>query len=288
MALRARRLASVVAAVVAVLAAALAGCAAPWSNTGAGPRRDAPRPAPALAVRVAAPVSTPTRTAILYGDSLSFEIRQQVVFDAALGGIHLEVSAFGGLALCDRLPDMRADLARLHPQVVVLEFAGNSFTPCMRDRTGALLKIGTPAYHDRWRADLATAIRLANAAGARLVWASAPVTGTAAGAANVRWLQAMAGSVVAGNPGAQVAPAGDAVLDRGAFSPRLPCLPDEGPAQGCTGGRIVVRAPDGTHFCPIDPRAIRGVVGDCPVYSSGARRFAAAVAGVLPVRRAAS
>jgi hypothetical protein len=241
-----------------------------------------------VVVRAAAPVSPPTRTAILYGDSLTFEIRQRVVFDAALAGIHLEVSAFGGLALCDRLPDMRADLARLHPQVVVLEFAGNSFTPCMRDRNGALLQIGTPAYQARWRADLTTAIRLANAAGARLVWASVPVSATPAGAANVRWLQTMARSVVAGNPLAQVAPTGDAVLDHGVFAPRLPCLPDEGLPQGCTGGRIAVRAPDGTHFCPIDPRAIRGVVGDCPVYSSGARRFAAAVAGVLPLRRAAS
>jgi len=39
-----------------------------------------------------------------------------------------------------------------------------------------------------------------------------------------------------------------------------------------------VRAPDGAHFCPVAPPAVRGVVPTCPVYSAGADRFGTAMA----------
>jgi hypothetical protein len=32
------------------------------------------------------------------------------------------------------------------------------------------------------------------------------------------------------------------------------------------------------HFCPASPAAIRGVSGECPVWSSGAFRFGTAIA----------
>jgi hypothetical protein len=48
-----------------------------------------------------------------------------------------------------------------------------------------------------------------------------------------------------------------------------PCLPFEGLIHGCDARhRIVVRNPDGGHFCPVSDFV------DCPVYSSGAWRFA--------------
>jgi hypothetical protein len=51
----------------------------------------------------------------------------------------------------------------------------------------------------------------------------------------------------------------------------------------------VVRAPDGAHFCPGAPAAVRGVTVACPVWSSGAWRFgnsmAAAVVGDLTAPR---
>jgi hypothetical protein len=61
----------------------------------------------------------------------------------------------------------------------------------------------------------------------------------------------------------------------------LPCLPGEGTDAGCFGGRIVVRAPDGAHFCPNVGPAVRGVVGPCPRWSSGAVRFGRAMADAI-------
>ncbi len=61
----------------------------------------------------------------------------------------------------------------------------------------------------------------------------------------------------------------------------LPCLSFE----PCTGPTIagvrtnVVRSPDGIHFCPDQSGNAAGHVTQCDVYSSGAFRFAAAMAG---------
>jgi len=71
------------------------------------------------------------------------------------------------------------------------------------------------------------------------------------------------------------------VLDGGRWTETLPCLGGE----PCTGGRDaagrlvnVVRAPDGVHFCPGAPAAVRGVTADCSVWASGSWRFGNAMA----------
>ena len=66
---------------------------------------------------------------------------------------------------------------------------------------------------------------------------------------------------------------GDAVTKKGAFIFTKPCLSTEGKAKGCQRGLITVRASDGLHFCP---GALTFPTG-CPVYSSGAFRFASAM-----------
>ena len=75
--------------------------------------------------------------------------------------------------------------------------------------------------------------------------------------------------------------AGAAVLDHGAWTSVLPCRSDE----PCTGGAHatgkpvnVVRAVDGTYFCPAPSDAVRAVTGECSVWSSGAFRFGTAMA----------
>jgi hypothetical protein len=75
--------------------------------------------------------------------------------------------------------------------------------------------------------------------------------------------------------------AGASVLAHGSWTKTLPCLAGE----PCTGGTDeigtavnIVRAPDGGHFCPTAPAAVRGVTGVCPVWSSGAYRYGTALA----------
>jgi hypothetical protein len=43
----------------------------------------------------------------------------------------------------------------------------------------------------------------------------------------------------------------------------------------------IVRAPDGAHFCPTAPAAVRGVTNKCQVYSSGAYRYGVALASFI-------
>jgi hypothetical protein len=263
-----------------LLVAVVVGVAALLTACGAGPTVGASRVAPTEPRAPVAPLAG-RPSAVVYGDSLAFETRDLLARDGTTAGMNVQVRAFGGLALCDALNSLRTDLATRRPSVVALEFIGNSFTPCMRDRAGRPLAAGTAAYEARWRADLTTAATLARRAGTRLVWATAPEPKSAAGAAAVRRLRTIAASVLAGVPGTRVTSVGDAVLAHGGFSATLPCLPDEGATRGCAHGRIAVRAPDGIHFCPRDPHAVQGVVGDCPVYSSGARRYASAFTAAL-------
>ena len=78
--------------------------------------------------------------------------------------------------------------------------------------------------------------------------------------------------------------AGEAVEGRNqSFAWTLPCLSFE----PCTGPTIagvrtnVIRSPDGMHFCPNRSGNAVGQVTSCDEYSSGAFRFAAAMAGPL-------
>ncbi|MDH3707382.1 MAG: hypothetical protein OES57_15040, partial [Acidimicrobiia bacterium] len=84
--------------------------------------------------------------------------------------------------------------------------------------------------------------------------------------------------------------AATAVLDEdGNYTETLPCLPTE----PCTGGVDddgvpvnLVRDPFGGHFCtsgfgPEEDRTYDELNGECPVWASGAWRYAGAAAGPL-------
>ena len=72
-----------------------------------------------------------------------------------------------------------------------------------------------------------------------------------------------------------------------AYTDTLPCLAHE----QCSGPMVngiatnVVRSADGVHFCPTEEGNDAGVIGGCPVYSSGAYRYAKAMADPLAPRR---
>jgi hypothetical protein len=55
----------------------------------------------------------------------------------------------------------------------------------------------------------------------------------------------------------------------------MPCLPED---QTCEDGYVVVRSPDGIHFCPA---AGSNPSMACPVWSSGAYRYGSAIAGSI-------
>jgi len=217
--------------------------------------------------------ATPVHVA-LYGDSLAFEAQDHFVA-AVTAGQRAEVRTrtYGGTAICDWFGDMRRDAEEWAPQAVVVEFSGNALTPCMRDADGAALS--GDAYFQKYHDDAATVLEIF--AGAEVWFAGSPISRHAAesGDFNGGRLNEMYRAL----PGGRYVDAGAAVLDRdGRYTETLPCLPGEPCGDD---GTDVVRAPDGAHFCPANPDAVRGVTQGCAVWSSGAWRFGRAMA--LPV-----
>ena len=221
---------------------------------------------------------------ILYGDSLAWEAQDSFRQALRIAGIReVSTETFGGTAICDWLPQMRRDAIIVHPRVVVVEFSGNAFTPCMRDSDGRPLS--GPTYMARYRQDAATVLGIFHAVGTIVYLAGAPISRQAELTHSGGPLNQLYAALAATNLGVRYVDAGQTVLNHGRWTERLPCLPDE-PCDRRPGSnrQNVVRAPDGAHFCPVGGAAARGVTGLCPVWSSGAYRYGLALA--TPVERA--
>jgi hypothetical protein len=222
----------------------------------------------------------PGAKVVLWGDSLSSEAQQPFVdaLRARTGGkLDVSTRTFGGTATCDWLPEIAATTARERIAFAVLEFSGNALTTCMTGADGAPLS-GT-AYLDTYRNATLQAITMLQNAGARVYVIGTPTGRTPSPGNEATKLLELYREIARRMPGVAYVDAGRAVLaPNGSWTETLPCRPDEGAAQGCTGGRIVVRAPDGAHFCPGAGPALRGVTATCPRWSSGAIRFGAAMA----------
>jgi hypothetical protein len=245
----------------------------------------------ALSIIAAAPAAKPSaagarslqdRRVVLYGDSLAWE--SQNFFEAALahaGISEVTTHTFGGTAICDWLAQMRRDAARLHPETVVVEFSGNALTPCMRAPDGRMLSGG--AYFHKYAADAATVLRIFTPGHTLVFFAGAPISRGAARSHDptTATLHSIYAALANSTPFGRYIDAGASVLLQGRWTETLPCLTGE----PCTGGLDaegnpvnVVRAPDGAHFCPGALAAVHGVTAACPVWSSGAWRFANAMA----------
>jgi hypothetical protein len=236
---------------------------------------------PAVAAARPAPVPPGARRVVLYGDSLAWEARGPFTAALAAAGItQVTTRTFGGTAICDWFDQMRADAAAIRPDAVVIEFSGNALTPCMKALDGSALT--TEAYFAKYLQDTET-VRGIFPPSTVLFLAGSPITlrATLRHDPNALRLNRMYAVLSVGMPDTRYIDAGAAVTLNGSWTHTLPCLPNE----PCTGGTDasgtpvnVVRAPDGGHFCPVAPPAVRGVIASCPVYSSGAHRFGSAMA----------
>ena len=250
--------------------------------TAANARTKQPR---TVAPQVTRPAPLTKPLVVLYGDSLAFEAADSFVAAFAVEpDVQVITRTYGGTAICDWLGSMRDDAEALAPGAVVLEFSGNALTACMQGLDGN--RLSGDAYWDRYHTDAETAIDIFVPTHTRVFFAGSPISRLqeASGDFNGGKVNAMYAQIAGERAGDGVGyvDAGAAVLDNGRWTPSLPCLPSEPCTGGVDGlGRAVniVRAPgDGGHFCPVGEEAKRGVTGACPVWSSGAYRYATAMA----------
>lgn len=216
----------------------------------------------------------PTRVS-LFGDSLAYQSRAAFAARMARSAPgDLSVSTYPMTALCDYREAIASDLLRRRPQVLVLEFSGNSFTPCMLDDAEHLLVIGSNQWRDRYVADLQAVLSVARVTETTVLWATAPPEHHPPAPDDYpRELAVAVRAVASTNHRLRVADTGAAVAGTGrSFSRSLPCRPHEG---FCHDGRIVARADDGLHF---DCHGLPDVLMGCAGYSAGARRFGEAMA----------
>jgi hypothetical protein len=139
--------------------------------------------------------------------------------------------------------------------------------------TGALTGAGQP------RRDVEV---IEHRTGTLVFFAGAPISRNAerTGDPTAPTLHAIYAALAQSSPYARYTYAGVAVLSGGRWTATLPCLAGE----PCTGRDAngtpvnVVRAPDGAHFCPGAPAAVRGVTAACSVWPSGSWRLGNALA----------
>jgi len=234
--------------------------------------------APASAETSGTPAAGTPRVA-LFGDSLSQEAGADFVYAARLAGYSAEVHAAGGTAPCDWLGDLAELAARPvaeRPSVVIIEFTGNNFTACMRPDGTVPSDADTLTHYEH---DATTFVTSLLAAGVRPVFALAPAVNHPS---LVPFTNDLWRTLASEYPGVGVVDAGAPVESPdGTFASMLPCAPWEHAAQGCWEGEVIVRAPDGTHFCPTESHTVNGVVGVCDVPSPGAVRYAMGLARAL-------
>lgn len=278
-----RRLGAILAC-IGILAGVLAACA-PTPNA-QSPANDAP------AVRVT-PVdrATPARNVVVddsafagparvlvYGDSLTWEARRYFAELARPRRLVVHERSYVGSAICDWFGDMWTRIPAQRPDVVVFAFYGNIGTACMQDPTGPPNTASKAAHYLR---DASAAVAIALANGAKVVLVGAPRSRDQMldpqWAAVRNTYRAIArqhpGKVFFHDSSTVIAPGGQFSMTQQCL-PRERSLVDAFGTHQCEHGRIIVRAPDGLHFCPNGLDHAVGRPGDCPVYMSGAYRYA--------------
>lgn len=214
----------------------------------------------------------------LFGDSLAWEAQpyyNDLMHKA--GDVVHTYDTYGGTAVCDWLQRMQEVESQYHPGAVELEFSGNNLTPCMKGH-----ELYSTSYYQKYRADTIAAIDIFVPHGARVYLIGAPITRAQQSSPHWQKLNQQYEQIASSDPRhVTYTDAGTAVESTGhTYTETLACLPDE----PCTGPVVngvasnVVRSSDGTHFCPTEEADQTGVIGGCSVYSSGAYRYARAMA----------
>lgn len=223
--------------------------------------------------------SAATKVSIeVFGDLLSYQAASYLDKDFSKATLLGETHVYPGTALCNWLPAIERITRSTAPAIAVLEFVGN-----VNSCNGS---VTTPAaLAAAYSANLHTAIDALKAVGTRFIVVDEGPRVDCTFYADCKAEPALHDAfekVVASYRSPDVVYSG--LADRavetpnGKFTKNLTCLAPEARACLCTkGSEITVRALDGVHFCPVGHSA----AVPCPVYSSGAYRFAGGFARTI-------
>jgi len=156
-----------------------------------------------------------------------------------------------------------ANPAAFHPEVAVIQFSGDAFTPCMKDANG--VPYAGQAAINKYAADSAAAIAMFRAAKVTVYFLSTPIS--------------RAESALSAGTLVRYIDAATPLEWHGKFALTLPCASGE----TCTGTApngtrtVVVRQSDGVHFCPVEETMAADGSRSCPAFMPGAQRFAALI-----------
>jgi hypothetical protein len=212
------------------------------------------------------------QSVLVFGDSLSWQSSSYLRRDFNPTTTHDYLRLYPGTALCDWFPEIDKLSTRNPPDVVVLQFFGNHSTKCIAT---------SPDFVAQYGRDLRTAIAQLLALGVKgIVVDAGPTTPIAT------WRPSLIATyrhVIASFHSKDILYAGSADFavesPTGGFVTTLQCLPVEVKYHKCfAGSMITVRATDKVHFCPTTQVS---KIGPCPVYASGAYRFAHGLAGAV-------
>lgn len=227
----------------------------------------------------------PRTTVVAYGDSEMFQAWPYLLGAFDLRSTDLHVQAISGTALCDFLPTIEALTAAHAPNVVVLQFYGNTYTSCIAPYRS------TPAtVAAKYGADLATALGHLEAIKVPHVLVDVgPKLAHASALHDLLVTTFKLAVAAARRPGYLYLDAADGAVELpgGAYARLLPCLRVEVANAECVGPVAfgvrtnVVRSRDGFHFCPTAVVKSAGRIEVCGSYSSGAYRYAMAFARAI-------
>jgi hypothetical protein len=210
------------------------------------------------------------KTVYVFGDSLVTQSTKYLEEELEARGFEPHIESLSGSATCDWFENAKKGHEEFDPDVVVMSFSGNALGPCMLRPDGTPLS--PDEYTAKYRADTERAVDIFGDTPVFLV--GAPVNDE--GDDRVFRIYE---DIARERENVEFVDGGKYVAPDQRFAKTLPCRPEE----PCTGPTIegerhnVVRAPDNAHFCPDE----RGVGGPCKEYSSGAYRFALAIAEAL-------
>jgi hypothetical protein len=217
----------------------------------------------------------PPKVAVV-GDSLVVQSTTYLTQQLRDRDVEPKVAGLSGSATCDLFGPIEELRDDFDPDVVAVSFSGNALGSCMRHADGSALS--DAEYVDKYRKDTEHVIEMFDD-DTPVYLVGAPVSGTP----DERVARIYHELAAKRDDNVHYVDGGKYAAPHHTFAKTLPCMRGEPECTGPVIGGVrnnVVRAPDDAHFCPVD----KATDEPCPVYSSGAYRFARAITEAVTAR----